>query len=216
MLTAVATFSVAAALLVILPGPDTLVVLRSMVRGGRRRAILTALGGLTGLAIWVTTAALGLAALLRASEGAYLTVKIAGAAYLMWLGVKSIRSRAIGPAAESPDVAEIPDASPLPRSRERLLSGYGAGLATNLLNPKIGVLFVALMPGFVPAGRSVATTSLLLGSVYIALTAVYVTVLIALSGTVMRWMSEPRIRRRADRAMGVVFLAFGVQVATEH
>jgi threonine/homoserine/homoserine lactone efflux protein len=217
MLTAVATFSVAAALLVVLPGPDTLVVLRSMVRGGRRRAVLTALGGLTGLTVWVTTAALGLAALLRASEGAYLTVKIAGAAYLIWLGVKSLRSRALGTAAETPEVGpREPVAQPPSGRRGRSLQGYGAGLATNLLNPKIGVLFVALMPGFVPAGHSVAATSLLLGGIYIALTAVYVTVLIALSGSVMRWMSDPRIRRRADRAMGVVFLAFGLQVATEH
>lgn len=207
MLAAVTAFSVAAALLVMLPGPDTLVVVRSMVRGGRRRAAWTAIGGLTGLVIWVAVTALGLAAVLRASHDAYLALKLAGAAYLIWLGVQSLRARALGPVPEA-------SASPAP-ARRRLGEGFGAGLSTNLLNPKIGVLFVALLPGFIPAGHSVGATSLLLGAIYIAETAVYVVVLIALSGPVVRWMSNARVRRRLDRLMGVVFVAFGIQLAAK-
>lgn len=210
MLTAVLAFSLAGALLVVLPGPDTLVVIRGMVRGGRRRAVWTALGGLTGLVVWVSITALGLAALLHASHDAYLALKIAGAAYLVWLGVQSFRSRS----TEVPVDAPVPGPGG-PGRGERRTSGFGAGLATNLLNPKIGVMFVALLPGFVPSGASVATTSLLLGGIYITETAVYVAVLIALSGPVVRWMSEPRIRRRLDRLMGTVFVAFGVQLAVK-
>lgn len=210
MLAAVTAFSVAAALLVMLPGPDTLVVVRSMVRGGRRRAAWTAIGGLTGLVIWVAVTALGLAAVLRASHDAYLALKLAGAAYLIWLGVQSLRARALGPVPEASEAS----ASPAP-ARRRLGEGFGAGLSTNLLNPKIGVLFVALLPGFIPAGHSVGATSLLLGAIYIAETAVYVVVLIALSGPVVRWMSNARVRRRLDRLMGVVFVAFGIQLAAK-
>ena len=209
MLTAVAAFSVAAALLVLLPGPDTMAVVRGLVRGGRNRAFWTAAGGLAGLVVWVSATALGLAALLRASHEAYLALKVAGALYLVWIGIRSLRSRGI-----TSDAEQVRADEPVVR-RGRPFAGFGSGLATNLLNPKIGVLFVALLPGFVPAGHSVGATSLLFGGIYIAETAVYVVVLIALSGTVVRWMSDPRIRRRLDRLMGVVFVALGVQLAVE-
>lgn len=207
MLTAVVTFSAAAALLVVLPGPDTMVVLRSAVRGGRRRATWTALGGLTGLVIWVSVTALGLAAALRASHDLYLALKIAGAGYLVWLGIRSLCSRGLGRSGMEPAAQARLDPAPV-----RFGAGYGAGLATNLLNPKIGVLFVALLPGFIPAGHSVAGTSLLLGAIYIAETAVYVAVLIGLTASVQRWLANPRVRRYLDRLVGTVFVGLGVQM----
>lgn len=225
MLTALTTFAVAAALLVVLPGPDTMVVVRGMLRGGRRRAIWTALGGLTGLVVWVTVTALGLAAVLRASHDAYVALKLAGAAYLVYLGIQSLRARTLGPApaagpTESGPVESGPvePASAAAGTRAPAATGlgaFGSGLATNLLNPKIGVLFVALLPGFVPDGHSVGATSLLLGAIYIVETAVYVAVLIGLSGPVLRWMGDHRIRRRLDRLMGVVFVGFGVQLVAK-
>jgi threonine/homoserine/homoserine lactone efflux protein len=205
VLLSILTFSVAAALIVLLPGPDTLVVLRSIVRDGRRRAMWTAAGGLTGLATWVTVAALGLSAVLRASHDAYLALRLVGAAYLVWLGVQSWRTR-----------ASKPDDDEAGRRRAGLLgTGYGAGLATDLLNPKVGVFFVTFLPGFVPAGHSVGWTSLLLGAVFIAETVLYYAALILMSRWVMRWMNDPRVRRRIDRMMGVVFVAFGVRLAVE-
>lgn len=210
MLSAITAFSIAGALLVVLPGPDTLVVVRSMVRGGRRRAFWTAAGGLTGLTVWVSVTAVGLASVLHASHDAYVALKLAGAAYLIWLGIRSLLSRAPAP---SPEAAELPT-GPGP-VRDSWCGGFGAGLATNLLNPKIGVLFVALLPGFIPAGSSVGATSLLLGGIYLVETALYVAVLIALTGPVVRWMSDPRIRRRLDQLMGAVFVAFGAQLAAK-
>jgi threonine/homoserine/homoserine lactone efflux protein len=207
MTQAVLTFSVAAALLVVLPGPDTLVIVRSMLRGGRRRAVLTACGMLTGLCLWVTAASLGLAAVLRASHDAYYALKIAGALYLVWLGVQSVRARRSSAPLEVDAVVE--------RTPGRT-AGFGAGLLTNLLNPKVGVFFVAFLPGFVPAGMPVGATSLLLGGIYIVETAVYAAVLVALYGPVVRWMTTDRVRRRLDRLMGVVFIGFGVRLATEH
>jgi threonine/homoserine/homoserine lactone efflux protein len=205
VLLSILTFSVAAALIVLLPGPDTLVVLRSIVRDGRRRAMWTAAGGLTGLATWVTVAALGLSAVLRASHDAYLALRLVGAAYLVWLGVQSWRTR-----------ASKPDDDEAGRRRAGLLgTGYGAGLATDLLNPKVGVFFVTFLPGFVPAGHSVGWTSLLLGAIFIAETVLYYAALILMSRWVMRWMNDPRVRRRIDRMMGVVFVAFGVRLAAE-
>src|ERR1035441_5760437 len=91
MLVSLVTFSLAAMLVVLLPGPDTLVVVRNLVRGGRPVAARTVLGVLSGLTVWVITAVLGLSAVLRASHDAYVGLRIVGAAYLIYLDRKSTR-----------------------------------------------------------------------------------------------------------------------------
>ncbi len=205
MLLALATFTVAATLIVLLPGPDTLVTVRSIVRGGRRAGLATAGGILVGLTIWISVAALGLAAVLRASEVAYAALRIVGACYLAWLGVQSLRAfrRPALPAAAA-------------EGRRGLLgSGFTAGLVTNLLNPKVGVFFVTFLPGFVPSGYPVGLTSLLFGAVFIALSIAYYVVLLALASRVTGWMGTPRIRRRLDALTGSVLVAFGVRLALE-
>lgn len=202
MFVAIATFSLAAALIVLLPGPDTLVVIRSIVRGGRSRGVATALGNLVGLAVWVAAAALGLSALLRASHLGYEVLRIAGAAYLIWLGVQSIRLRSAARDTTS-------------QGRGLVGTGFVAGLVTNLLNPKVGVFFVTFLPGFVPHGHSVGVTSLLFGAIFVALTAAYWVLLLAVAARVTRWMNEPHTRRRLDTATGGVLIAFGVRLAIE-
>ncbi|MCW2600309.1 MAG: rhtB [Frankiales bacterium] len=215
MTTALLTFSLAAALIVLLPGPDTLVVVRNLVRGGRRTALLTVSGVLTGLTVWVLAAALGLSALLRASHDAYLVLRVVGAVYLVWLGIQSWRSRSVVPQAS----AELPVRRGLlgrgPLGRGLLGRGYGAGLATDLLNPKVGVFFVTFLPGFVPAGRPVGATSLIFGGIFVVETAIYFAMLLLLAGRVTGWMNHPIVRRRLDRATGAVLIAFGARLATE-
>ena len=208
MLVTVATFAVAAALLVILPGPDTLVFLRSLVRDGRGAALRTLAGTLTGLAIWVAVAVLGLTAVLRASHDAYLALRVVGAAYLVWMGFQALR-----PARRAALAAAAAGARP--RGRVSLSGGFIAGLATDLLNPKVGVFFVTFLPTFIAVGQPVAATSLLLGAVYIIETAIYFVVLLCASATVTRWMSTQRIRSWIDRAMGAVFIGFGIRLVLE-
>jgi RhtB (resistance to homoserine/threonine) family protein len=205
MLTALVTFTLAATLIVLLPGPDTLVVVRNLIRGGRRAATLTVLGVLSGLTIWVVTAALGLAALLRASRDGYTALRLVGAVYLIWLGVNSFRARA---AAHADEIAAT---SP----RKLLGVGYRAGLATDLLNPKVGVFFVTFLPGFVPHGHPVGSTSLMFGAIFVIETAAYFALLLMLASRITRWMSQPAIRRRLDRATGLVLIGFGVRLAAE-
>lgn len=209
MATALATFTVAATLIVLLPGPDTLVVLRNLLRHGRRRAAATVAGVLSGLALWVGAAALGLSAVLRASHDAYAVLRVAGAVYLVWLGLATLRARR--PALGTPRELAAGDTA-----RSGLLgTGYGAGLATDLLNPKVGVFFVTFLPAFVPRGRPVGTTSILFGAIFIALTAAYFAVLLVLAGRITGWMRDPRIQRRLDRATGLVLVGFGVRLAVE-
>jgi len=205
MLTALITFTLAATLIVLLPGPDTLVVVRNLVRGGRRTAALTVLGVLSGLTVWVVTAALGLAAILRASRDAYTALRIAGAVYLVWLGVTSFRARAT---THADDINA--------KSPGRLLGvGYRAGLATDLLNPKVGVFFITFLPGFVPPGHAVGSTSLLFGAIFVIETAAYFALLLLLASRITGWMSHPAIRRRLDRATGLVLIGFGIRLASE-
>jgi threonine/homoserine/homoserine lactone efflux protein len=210
MVTAVLTFTLAATLIVLLPGPDTLVVVRNLIRGGRRTAALTVAGVLSGLSVWVLAAALGLSALLRASHDGYLALRIAGAIYLTWLGIQSFRNRAVA------EIAEVTAAETGAKPPRRLLgTGYGAGLATDLLNPKVGVFFVTFLPGFVPHGHAVGTTSLIFGGIFVVETAAYFAVLLVLAGRITRWMHNVQIRRRLDRATGFVLIGFGVRLIAE-
>ncbi len=208
MLAASLTFAVAAGLIVLLPGPDTLVVLRNLVRGGRRGAARTVVGVLCGLTVWVTAAALGMAALLHASEAAYLALRVAGAVYLLWLGVQTLRART-GPGL-------LPEAGTEPPPRRSLLGrGFGAGLLTDLLNPKVGVFFVTFLPGFVPDGVGVGTASFVFGAIFVVETAVYFALLLVLAGRITGWLRDTTVRRRLDRLTGTVLIGFGLRLAVE-
>jgi threonine/homoserine/homoserine lactone efflux protein len=211
MLVALTSFVLASVLIVLLPGPDSLVVVRGLVRGGRRGGATTAAGVLCGLVVWVTAAALGLSALLQASRTGYDVLKVAGACYLLWIGVRSLISirRSAG---EVPVDGDGPPATPA-RLRG---SGFVAGFLTDILNPKVGVFFVSFLPGFVPAGdAAVGWTTLGFGALFTVMTAVYFLGLIALSGTVATWMRTPHIRRRLDAVTGLVLVGFGLRLATE-
>jgi threonine/homoserine/homoserine lactone efflux protein len=210
MLATLMAFTAASVLIILFPGPDTLVVLRGLIRGGRREAALTAGGVMTGLCLWVVAAAFGLAAVLRASEAGYTALKLVGAVYLVWLGIQSLRQRLTS-------AHEVTVETEQPREGRRMLlgTGYAAGLMTNLLNPKIGVFFVTFLPGFIPDGESVVATSLLLGAIFVGLGAAYFAVLLSVAARVIAWLTNPRVRRRLDRATGVVLIGFGLRLATE-
>jgi len=200
MLVSLTTFTLAAVLVVLLPGPDTLVVVRNLVRGGRRVAARTVLGVLSGLTVWVVTVVLGLTAVLRASHDAYTGLRIVGALYLIYLGARSLRRH-----PEEDGTA----------SRRLLGTGYTAGLLTDLLNPKVGVFFVTFLPGFVPHGYPVAWTSLLLGAIFVLLTGAYFALLLTASQAVSRWLGNSCLRRRLDRCTGLVLIGFGLRLVLE-
>jgi threonine/homoserine/homoserine lactone efflux protein len=207
VLISLVAFTGAAVLIVLLPGPDTLVVVRSILRGGRRQGTLTALGNLCGLTVWVLGAALGLAAMLEASEVGYAALRIVGACYLVLLGVQAWRSRGR---------VDSGDAGDDHGQRASVLgTGFRAGVLTNLLNPKVGVFFVTFLPGFVPDGASVFWTTARFGAIFVVLTALYWVLLLGLAGRVTTWMSTPAIRRRLDVATAAVLVGFGLRLATE-
>ena len=203
MVVALLTFLAAATLVIVAPGPDTLLVTRNVFRRGRRGGLVTGAGTITGLALWSVAAALGLSALLAASEVGYNVVRVAGGLYLIWLGAASLRSHGAVPAAPT-------KAPAMPMHR-----AYLSGLLSNLLNPKIGVFFVTFLPGFVPIGAPVGTTAALLGAVFVLETALWLVVLVWLVGRGTGWLSRRGVRRWLDRITGVVLIGFGVRVAAE-
>ncbi|EGD53434.1 LysE family translocator [Gordonia neofelifaecis] len=207
MLSSLASFTFASALLVLLPGPDSLVVMRGLTRDGRAGGIRTALGVVCGLLVWIVAAVLGLSAVLQMSEIGYEVLKIVGGCYLVILGVQTLRSiRSL----KSPD-ADGP-AAPMPRSRR---AGFLTGFTTDILNPKIGIMFITLLPGFVPDGYPVGWTTLAFGLVYLVLTCVYFAALILAAEKIGAWMQAPRIRRRIDLIAGLALVGFGLRLATE-
>jgi RhtB (resistance to homoserine/threonine) family protein len=203
MAVALLTFLAAATLVIVAPGPDTLLVTRNVFRRGRRGGLVTGAGTVTGLALWSVAAALGLSALLAASEVGYNVVRVAGGLYLIWLGVQSLRSHGAVPAAPT----EAPAMS--------MHRAYLSGVLSNLLNPKIGVFFVTFLPGFVPIGAPVGTTAALLGAVFVLETALWIVVLVWLVGRGTGWLSRQGVRRWLDRVTGVVLIGFGIRVAAE-
>ena len=208
MVTAFLGFAAASVLIVLLPGPDTLVVVRNMLRGGRRRAAATVVGVLSGLVIWVAAASLGLSAVLRASHTGYDVLRYVGGAYLIYIGVQSLRSRVALTVGAETHVQR--------RYGPLLGSGYLSGLATDLLNPKVGVFFVTFLPAFVPRGADVGITTMALGSVFVLETLLYFVALLAVADRVVSWMTDVRTRRRLDRGAGLIFIGFGLRLASEN
>jgi threonine/homoserine/homoserine lactone efflux protein len=210
MLTALLAFVPAAALLVVAPGPDTFLVLRNSARGGRRAGLITAAGTVTGLLVWAAAAALGLAALVRASEIGYSVVRWCGAAYLILLGSQLLwRSRGGGDAETHLAV------DPEPADRRRV-TDYLTGIGTNLFNPKVGVFFVSFLPVFIPRGVPVAPMSLLLGAIFLAEGIAWLITIVLLGDRLSAVIRRPRIRRRLERLTGAVMIGFGLRLATEH
>lgn len=202
---AILGFAVVAALLTIVPGLDTTLVLRTALVHGRRQAAATAAGVGAGLLVWGAAAAVGAAALLAASELAYRVVTLAGVAYMAYLGaamiVRSFRS---------PSPPHDEPAAPRPTAPWR---AFATGAGTNLLNPKIGAFYIATIPQFVPDGASPLGTGLLLAAVHVLLNAVWFGLVIIGAAATRRWLARPRALRIVDRVAGVVMIGFAARLA---
>jgi len=196
-----------AAILVITPGPDMALVARNALVAGRGAVPATVLGVCGGIVIHALAAAVGLSALLQASAGAYAVVKVAGGLYLVYLGVQAWR-------ASLRDEAE----SEWMLGPARRFGGGGAfaqGFLTNVLNPKLVVFFISVLPGFTSQDGSFFSQVLVLGLAFEALTLIW---LLAYGGVVARAgeaMRTPAVRRFLERVSGTVLVALGLRVALE-
>lgn len=199
------TFLVVSALVIVTPGPDTALTIRNALRGGRRDGVRTAAGVAAGQALWTLAASAGLTALLVASEPAFMALKFAGAAYLVYLGVHALR-----------DAWSAEERAPAVRERAR---GRGAplrqGFVSNLANPKMAVFFSSLLPQFAP-GESPSFVSLaVLGLVFCAMTLAWLSAYAYAVARAGGLLSRPRVRRTVEGVTGLALVALGVRVALE-
>ncbi len=194
-----------AALLTVTPGLDTALVLRTTLRGGALAGRRVARGVCAGLVLWGAAAGTGVAALLEASAGAYDALRLAGAAYVVVLGVRSLLAARRG-GEGGPD-------TPGSETQLSARSAFQAGLMSNLLNPKIGVFYVSVLPQFVsPAMRS-PLPSLLLAGIHAALGLVWLSVLAGAVTSVGPVMRRPGVRRRLEALTGFALIGFGTGLA---
>ena len=202
--TAVLGFAAVAAALTVTPGLDTALVLRAALTRSRAEALATGAGVVAGLLVWGAAAAVGVSALLAASDAAHDVLRWAGAAYLLWIGgrllVRAVRGGAV------PDAG----AAPAPASAWRAAR---TGLATNLLNPKVGVFYLALLPQFVPAGSDPLAVGLLLAAVHGLLSMAWFGLLTVVAAAAGRWLRRPGAVRAVDGVTGAVLVGVGVRLA---
>jgi len=203
----VLAFALVAAVVTIAPGADTLLVVRNSLRGGRRDGMLTALGIGSGLYVHALLSAIGVSALLAHSAQAFMALKVAGAAYLAWLGIQSLRSGIRGvPAAQVPGVA--PTAATAARC-------FREGLLTNLLNPKVIVFYLALLPQFLSPGDAVLAKSLLFAAIHFAEGLIWLSAVAWAVDRSRRFFLRPALRRALDSTCGTIFLALGAKLALD-
>jgi threonine/homoserine/homoserine lactone efflux protein len=201
-----ALFVVSGLLLNITPGADTLYIVSRSAASGAKAGAVAALGIAAGCVVHMFAAALGLSAILAASATAFLVVKLAGAAYLVYLGVSMFRSGAPRPAASLPPAA--PPAAPLPRI-------FAQGVLTNVLNPKVALFFLAFLPQFIDSGTPDKVTAFLfLGLVFNINGTLWILLVARVAATAGRRVRlAGRWARWMQRAVGGAFIALGVKLA---
>jgi threonine/homoserine/homoserine lactone efflux protein len=206
METRLLAFIGVAALLTIAPGPDMALVLRNALIHGRRVVFPTAVGVGTGCLVWGAISSLGVAALLSASAQLYSTLKLAGAVYLMMLGVLALRAAARNHEQPADDggVGAL-------TSR----AAFGQGLLTNLLNPKVGVFYATLLPQFIAPGQPVFATSMLLASIHVTMGLVWLTAYGYGASRLSQALRGGSFRRALEAASGVVLTAFGLRLLAD-
>lgn len=197
-------------LITIVPGPDMALVFRQVLLGGTSLAQRTILGNLSGLVVHAVALAAGLSALLAASAEAYTVVKLAGAVYLIYLGVQTLRA-----SRHATEDATTEDRTTADRPIPTMRTAYVQGLVSTVLNPKPALLFVTYLPQFVDESRAVLPQIAFLAGVHILVGLVWMTFYAHLVHRAQRTLRRPDIRRWLERVTGVVLIGLGLRVALE-
>jgi RhtB (resistance to homoserine/threonine) family protein len=193
--------------IILLPGPDTAVVMKNAVLHGREAALGSAIGVNFGLSVWTLATALGVAAVIRSSATVYDSLKLVGAMYLIWIGLRALW-----------DSRRVKDGPQATAGSSRTMDGRGGfrqGMITNLANPKVGIFFTSLLPQFVSSSHPALPQMLMLGAIFVVLNVFwmcgYALVAVRLSDV----LSRARVKATLDRFTGVVLVGVGIRLAIE-
>ena len=198
-------------LMAMTPGADTMLVLRTVMARGQRAGILATLGICSGLPIHALLSALGLSAILMRSAEAFELIKWVGAGYLAFLGIQSLvhavrnrRAEATGEVSSNAGTGQV-------SGRRSFLEG----LLTNLLNPKVALFYLALLPQFVRSAETAFFESLIFATIHLVLSLLWLVIVVAFIARLRAIVTSPRVRSWMEAATGVVLLGFGVRLALE-
>jgi threonine/homoserine/homoserine lactone efflux protein len=196
-------FLVASVLVTVIPGADMALITRQVLVGGPALAQKTIFGNLTGLLVHGFALAVGLSALLVASATAYTVVKLAGAAYLLYLGVQALLASR-HPASDAPPAALV-----APRR------AFLAGLVSTVLNPKPALFFLTFLPQFVDRDAAVLPQTLTLAGIHVVVGLIWLSAYARLVDRARTLLTAPRVKAWLERTTGAVLIAFGLRVAVE-
>ena len=229
MTTSLLAFIPVALLLALIPGADTALVTRNALALGERGARWTILGIATGCLMHATASALGLSAILATSARAYEMVKLAGAAYLVWIGVQSIRgaSRPAASGVQVPRLASLARDDKGGASLARHATGvipsavegsaphspFLQGFLTNALNPKVALFYLTFLPQFIPAGAPVLRTSLLLAMIHNVLGFAWLSLYAHFVNRLRSALTRPVVKAWLERVTGGALVLLGARLA---
>jgi threonine/homoserine/homoserine lactone efflux protein len=198
-------FALAVLLISVAPGPAMALILRRAALRGMSGALPTVLGLEAGMFVWALVAGTGFAALVAASELAYLVLRVVGAGVLLLLGVRAWLAAWRGTGEAPPE--------PIGPSGRRWWAAFCEGAVVQIANPKAAILMIAFYPQFVPADGAVFATTAVFGAVQVLLELVFYLALTAGVARAAAWFRRPRIRRRIEAVTGTVLIALGLRVA---
>jgi threonine/homoserine/homoserine lactone efflux protein len=201
------TFLAISAVVIATPGPDTALTIRNTIAGGRPGGLATALGVSAGQLIWATATSLGLVAILLASEPIFHTLRLVGAAYLIYLGVQSLRSALASSSA--PSITDNQASTALSPGK-----AFTQGVINDLANPKMAVFFATVLPQFAPQGQGMLSHLILLGLVFSLLTLAWLALYASAVSSAGAWLRSSKVRRSMDGVAGLALVGMGVRVAT--
>lgn len=200
-------FTIVAAAMTMVPGADTMLVVRNVLRGGRRDGFFTSTGICCGLFVHALLSALGISVILMHSATAFTVLKIAGACYLAWLGFNSLRSAARGRRSDDSAVVARAAATPARCFRE--------GFLTNVLNPKVIAFYLALLPQFIGPADPVLLKSLLLAAIHFAEGIAWFAIVSWIVDRSRRFFMNPGMRRWLDGICGTILVGLGLRLAIQ-
>jgi threonine/homoserine/homoserine lactone efflux protein len=199
-------FALFAAVLTLTPGPDDVLVVGSALRGGPRLGAASAAGIAVGSLAWGAASGIGLAGVLSRSPAVYDGIRLAGAGYLVVLGLLPLLVPLVRRARR---VVPVPAAT----GPDRLRSAFAAGMFSDLLNPKIGMFYLAGVPQFVPAGQPVLGWSMLLAGIDVAVAMLWFTGLICVASAAMARLRRPAVAVWSQRVAGASLVGVGLTAA---
>lgn len=202
---AMTTFAIAALVLIMIPGPDQALITRNALAGGRSGGLVTMMGGVLGVAVHAASASLGLSALLLASATAFTVLKLVGAAYLLWLGVQTLRAAARSRREQQPDRSTT-----APRRHSAYLR---QGFLSNALNVKVALFFITFLPQFIAVDSgSPRAEALVLSAIFAALFVIWFGLYVSVVDRLGRWLRRPTVKARIEQVTGLILVTVAVRL----